>query len=315
LRFQGPPAWRFPVGASSGDCGESPISGSRLNFLRGASDKTIMKRKRFLGLALALLAPLAVAAGADAKPPVRSSVTIDAHPQGLFGQVKSPRDGCSRKRTVTVFKALKGRPDRRIGTSRLHRSGGRGVWSVRTKATGSFYAGVAARGRCQKDVSPRAKALPRGGEDAPNCPVKQGFCQFRQIHLDIPAGTYCPSFTHQQSDCSGVVREGLIPWCCRERDSIRWQPFADGKRRFVLFQSFSERGGGKRWELSGYLDGPGDGALKSAQTETYVGVDFKGSTPDAAGAPAGTMGGPLHFDFQSGFWGADVYVDGYFYRW
>ena len=71
-----------------------------------------------------------------------------------------------------------------------------------------------------------------------------------------------------------------------------------------------------RWHLKGYLNGPGDGALRESVTNVFQApFAYKGMTPDAQGTRAGEVGGPLHLDFRNGITGADVFIDGYFYKW
>ncbi|MFN8149821.1 MAG: hypothetical protein U0R24_01675 [Solirubrobacterales bacterium] len=270
---------------------------------------------------LAFAVMLAIAPDSDAQEPARSTTTISAYPKGLFGQVKSPRVSCRTGRVVVLYRMRGERPDpkadERIGQARSKRDRSRGkqsLWAVRTKADGKFYAVAQPTGGCQKDASPRTKDMPRGA-DVPTCPNgKIGeFCRFPKMHLDIPSGTYCPSFTVSNANCTGFVSDGAIPWCCMEIDQIAWS--SDGGRRDVLVQSNFTRGASLRWQLKGYLNGPGDGALKEGWTRIYQGVAFGGSTPDLPGMGAGAMGGPLHFDFSNGYWGADIYVDGYFRKW
>lgn len=266
-------------------------------------------------VACAVLLALALAPSWAVASPGRSGVTIDAYPKGVFGQVTSPRPRCRVGRTVVVLRQM-GRhehpaADRRIGRARTHRLGRRGVWSERTRADGRFYARVLPTRACRRAHSRPTSDMPRGTE-VPDCPTASGFCRF-SIHWDTRLG-YCADFRRDAADCTGYVTQGNIPWCCVENDSVRWEP--SGNRRFVSFFSTWANGPpwGKRWDLTGYLNGPGDGALKEARTRNLV-VDYGGSTPDLAGAGAGTMGGPLHFNFEGGFLGADIYVDGYFLHW
>ena len=270
---------------------------------------------------VAFAAMLAIAPDSDAKEPARSTTTISSYPKGMYGQVKSPRPSCRTKRTVVLYRVSGKRPDpnadERIGQARAKRDKARGkqsLWAVRTKADGQFYAVAQPTKGCKKDTSPRAKDMPKGA-DVPDCPNgKVGdFCRFPKMHLDIPGGTYCPSFTVAKSDCLGFVDTGAIPWCCYENDSIYWASAGSG--RGVLLNSTGGHGEGLRWEIRGGLNGPGDGDLKQAWTRIMQGIVFGGSTPDLPGMRAGSMGGPLHFDFSSGYWGADIYVDGYFRKW
>lgn len=276
------------------------------------------RRPLLLSLLLIGSGILVLASPVAADAAARTSVDVQSYPKGFFGQVKSPKTACAEGSSVVLVKrkgSANGRGhDVKVARVRTKLHGGRYQWAVATRKSGRFYAHLAERAGCEGAASEVERDMPRGAE-IPPCP-SDGFCRFDKIHLDIPGGTYCPPFGQSKSECTGGVTSGLIPWCCNESDRIVWSTAPNGSKSVLIDSHFYRGDRSLRWTLDGTLPGSGSADLSKASTKIYArNPQWSGSTPDLPGQPAGSVGGPLYFDFQNGTYGADIYVHGYFQKW
>jgi hypothetical protein len=142
--------------------------------------------------------------------------------------------------------------------------------------------------------------------DVPACPSDAPVCHFDEIHFDT---SLCPSFSGYGGKCFGQVY-GPAAW--RTNDAyLRWGNVGGG--RHVEIWGTDGGGSKKYWDLDGFVPGPG-----SADFSFDKGYNIRGGFPDLRwrtenGGRAGTLDGPLNFNFDNGVLGADVYIYGYLY--
>jgi hypothetical protein len=85
-----------------------------------------------------------------------------------------------------------------------------------------------------------------------------------------------------------------------------WAPWDRGGR----VVSFVGRG-----RLDGLIDGPASASYKISSATAYPwDKNVAWNTPDLPGVRPGDQGGPLYLNFDSGLFGADVYIHGYLYK-
>jgi len=94
--------------------------------------------------AVAALLPFAASAAASYKTKIVVSIKFPA----FHGKIESPRHGCLGSRKVKLYSQKSG-PDKLLGTGK---SEDNGKWSIligkKKVAPGTYYATVAARGKC-----------------------------------------------------------------------------------------------------------------------------------------------------------------------
>lgn len=284
------------------------------------------KRLTVSGLLGALAAVLIVAlAGATPSPADASSapakavtgVTMVAWPQeGLFGYVTSPNSRCAAGRQVRVWKRTGRGRKALIGVTRSRPVNGAYRWLVRSDRTGAgrYIVRAGPTRKCKRRQITESIA-PRSADQVPNCPTLGDVCKLNRIHLDVPAGTYCPSFSVSRSNCQGFIDSGDVPWCCWQQSTIYWDGSTGGARGVDIYAR------GRLAELGSFFNGtvPGPGSARYSVTAAGVpvwtaGPGVRWRTPDLPGVAAGEVGGPIYFNFENGFYGADIYIHGYLYR-
>jgi hypothetical protein len=137
-----------------------------------------------LVLPLALLASVAVAATAGARPHAGdrdapgAKLTIDPWTHGFFGSLETAEDGCLADRRVVVYEQQgqdrDPESDRQVAVTRTAASPGAGDWSMKGDGSGDpgrYYAEAEASGHCAAAASaiarPDSGNAPGGGSKAP----------------------------------------------------------------------------------------------------------------------------------------------------
>lgn len=298
-------------------------------------------RKLLAVLALACVLLSCLGASATAGPTAASSptkVSIRSFPGGLYGYVTST-DGqdCAAGRKIVVYERLARKASRRIGSDLASAEGF--MWSVKTGASGPFYARAAATKGCAEALSGTVESGTTTFQAAsadtqyPLCGpyVSEGttdICRLPQLYMKLKneSGFHPCRFGNDDGDCEGVASDAPPPWGAMingDHPAARalWQQ-PQGQVRTLSLISYPT--GTAQGEGAAYINGtvPGSSLADFTVTDAFAQNEFGTSngdhffTPDIPGQAAGEVGGPLHLDFKNGGatdGGAQLWVTGYLY--
>ena len=247
--------------------------------------------------------------------PVGTRVVLDSSGSRLYGYVRTASPArCSAGRVIAVKKLHNGRPATRAGFAKSRKAGKAWQWSLaKSSATGSYRAKVLAKPGCAgSGLSRTEKISTRSGSD-PVCPVFHsgsdshcivGYPRGQQdgaLHFfTYPITGTCPSISDGTGACEGITDHGSGSFDTDSGAHILWSHMPDSIH-FLL-----DAGGST---LQGHLPGAGSNRF------TVVGGKLAGHegrlcTLDLPGVAPGQTGGPLDFDFENEFSGAEVYFVG-----
>lgn len=274
-------------------------------------------RKFLIAVSALVLGVLAFSGLAAAAPDEAGArVTIQGWSGGKLGYVDTQPARCEKNRAVFLFRQFGARrrpgSDRPIGRSITRDWNGHGQWSVKSKASGRFYAKAAKKFGCRSDVSRTITAAPRAAGPAA-CPSTSNSCTFSKLHLD---GQFvCPSFSKDLGICGGPSTGAPLQWS-PGLGSFYWQEFPNmgGKRRVLYRTQRSVFDKDTLAYLDGTMPGPGSADFSVKSGGTIQDPSQIWYTPDLPGKPAGSEGGPLYVNFVNGTFAADVYIWGYLFR-
>lgn len=267
------------------------------------------------GLLIAVVAVCAFAVSASgtspasAAGPARTSVSIRSAP-ALFGYVTSPKAKCAKDRLVSVMRAVPGK-DRRIARKKTRAFRGAFQWSLQGTKPGQYYARVTAGKSCKIAQSKLVKVAKKVGVgDIPACPSKDGsICLLAPQNNSIVVDFFsqfgnCSDWASSGGNCDGNTLNAPSAWAPQYQDvtNFHWNGKPGGYRDAAWYSGDSEP------FLTGSVPNPASErfSIKDGVTLPHT---MRWCTPDLAGVPAGSPGGPLYLDYTNGrhgtihFWG------------
>ena len=281
---------------------------------------------------MATIVGLAFAAGTAASDHgAKTRVSLNAFPKP-FGQVQSPKPrACAEGRRIMVFeqRGAKQRPrsDRLVVTTKTYRYHGGYQWQAKGVQEAHLYAKAKGTAGCHAARSktvgaqPPASPAPGSGGGWGTCPdPNDRTCYLPRIHFD-DGTNYCANWNSAHGDCDGVTwlkrlttGDDLLWQTCCQFANFHWNGNEGGFRGAALYVNDDKGSHALRGYLEGSLPGPGSDRFSIRDAWNTEAPDSHWCTQDLQGTKAGDPGGPLSFDFEGGFVGADIYLDGWLVR-
>ena len=249
-------------------------------------------------------APNASAAGGEAD----SKIRIHSFEGGFYGYVTSPRKArCADGRRIQIRLTRGETVGRKLDAVSAHSVAGKRSRvmfgsRVASGSQGEVIAVAKPRRGCAAASSAPISNGPKAVENVRDCPDTStgAICRI-DIHFD---SGLCNSFTSFGGQCGGFTT-GTSTY----RNNGAFLTWSDGTHSG--FGRLVRMTGSVRpaWNLEGIIAGPGSGewAIEDAGHQDRHDTRFR----TGASGPPNVPGGPLHWDFENGYIGADVYVRGY----